>query len=160
MSDMNTTIKSVLRYDYRTKHKPKVDLSPSSFPVCSLVWFTKMFHQAQTGTFENQTGILLNIFAEAGNGLHKHIQYGLGFTGKQFGHYYCDDYKCEGYVEFKFRPKPDDRVGKKIHWNTRNNICPHCGKGMQYLEVEIIDGKLRMCIDTIILNDDGRTYSV
>lgn len=160
MSNLNTTIKSVLRLDYRTQHKPKVDLTPSSFPICPLVWFTKLFHQEQTGFHENKTGVLLNIFAEAGKGLHKHIQYGLGFSGRQFGHYYCDDYKCAGYVEFKFRPKPEDRVGQKIHWNTRNNICPHCGKGMQYLEVEIIDGELKMAIDTILLADDGRSYEV
>lgn len=161
MSSLNNTIKNVLRYDYRTQHKPKVDLTPSSFPICSLVWFTKLYHQAQTGFHENKTGILLNIFAEAGKGLHKHIQYGLGFSGRQFGHYYCDDYKCkEGYVEFKFRPKPTDPIGKRIHWNTRDNICPHCGKGMQYLEVEIVDGELKMAIDTILLADDGRTYEV
>lgn len=158
MSSIENTIKQVLRIDYRTHHKPKTDLSPSSFPVCSLVWFTKMWHQRNTGYHENKTGVLLNIFAEAGKGLHKHIQYGLGFSGRQYGHYYCDDYKCEGYVDgSKWRPKPDN---KKVHWNTRDNICPHCGKGMQYLEIEIRDGELTMCIDTIMLNDDNRTYSV
>lgn len=143
-----------------TKHKLKETLSPSAFPMCSLVWFTKLYHQVNHGAFENKAKVLLNIFAEAGKGMHSYLQYSLGFTGRLYGHYYCSDYKCAGYVNTQngmFRPKDGD---PKVHWWTKDNICPHCKKGMQYLEVQIIDGDLQMQIDCILLNDDGVTYSV
>lgn len=152
-SSFDTLIENALQHKEITSHKPKAKMSASMFPMCSILLCTQLWHQRSSGYFWRQASTLLEVFAGAGIAMHEKIQYALGFSGRQFGHYHCKDYRCkEGYLDPKgFRPKPDN---PRLHQYTTDNICPHCGKGMAYVEIEIVRDDVVMYLDSVIVDVD------
>lgn len=146
-------ISDCMEHSEITSHKKKEMMSASMFPMCSIMLFLQLLHQENSGNFWRQSNMLLELFAAAGIEMHSKIQYALGFSGRQFGHYHCQNYKCkEGYLNpGQFRPKQDD---PRLHTFTTDNICPHCGKGMAYVEIELKTKDIVMYIDSILVNPD------
>lgn len=149
-SSFDTLIEDALQHREITSHNPKTKMSASMFPMCSILLCTQLWHQRSSGRFWRQANTLLEVFAGAGIAMHEKLQYALGFSGRQYGHYHCKDYKCkEGYIDTKgFRPKVDN---PRLHTFTTDNICPHCGKGMAYVEIEIQLDDIIMYLDSVIV---------
>lgn len=149
-------MEQALRHTVVTQHRPKQKMSASSFPQCSIALVTQFIHQTYAGFTNKKTSTLLQVFAGSGTAMHKAVQNGLGNTGRLYGNYCCGDYKCENYIDtIRFRPKLDN---PKLFTNTTNNICPACGKPMEYVELEINDPIIDMYIDAVILDDDGYAH--
>lgn len=152
-SAFDSLIEDALEHKEITSHKPKVKMSASMFPMCSILLTTQLWHQRNSGFFWRQASTLLEVFAGAGIAMHEKLQYALGFSGRQFGHYHCKDYRCkEGYLDPKgFRPKLDN---PRLHTFTTDNICPHCGQGMAYVEIEIQRDDVVMYLDSVLVDVD------
>lgn len=150
-------MEETLRHKVVTQHKPQEKMSASSFPQCSIALVTQFIHQKYSGFRNKQATTLLGIFAGAGTAMHKAIQDGMGYSGRLYGNYCCANYKCDNYIDTsKFRPKLDN---PKLFKNTTDNICPKCGRGMSYVELEINDPIIDMYIDIVLRFDDG-TFGV
>lgn len=153
-SHIDVLIDDALDHSEVTSHNKKTKMSASMFPMCSILLFTQLLHQENSGHFWRKTNILLEVFAGSGMAMHEKIQYALGFSGRQFGHYHCKDYRCkEGYLDPKgFRPKIDN---PRLHTFTTDNICPHCGRGMAYVEIAIERDDIVMYLDSVLVSGEG-----
>ena len=154
VSHIDTLIDEALDHTEITSHNKKTKMSASMFPMCSILLYTQLLHQENSGHFWRKASILLGVFAGSGIAMHEQIQYALGFSGRQFGHYHCKDYRCkEGYLDPKgFRPKIDN---PRLHTFTTDNICPHCGKGMAYVEIAIERDDITMYLDSVLVSGEG-----
>lgn len=151
-SPIDYLINDALEHVEITSHKPKTKMSASMFPMCSIMLFTQLLHQNNSGFFWRKSSTLLSVFAAAGIEMHKQIQYSLGFSGRLFGHYHCQNYKCSSYLDTRgFRPKMDD---PRLHAFTTDNICPHCKRGMAYVELELVRDDIVMLLDAVLVNED------
>lgn len=153
-SHIDVLIDDALDHSEITSHNKKTKMSASMFPMCSILLFTELLHQENSGHYWRRASILLNVFAGSGIAMHETIQYALGFSGRQFGHYHCKDYRCkEGYLDPKgFRPKIDN---PRLHTFTTDNICPHCGRGMAYVEIAIERDDIIMYLDSVLVSGEG-----
>ena len=153
-SPLDEFIEDALHHEELTDHNPKKQMSASMFPMCSILLFTQLWHQRTSGRFWRKSNVLLDIFAGSGTAMHEKLQYALGFSGKQFGHYHCKNYRCKDYLKTDgFRPKIDN---PKLHTFTTDNICPTCGRGMAYVEIAIERDDIIMYLDSVIVVGKGK----
>lgn len=137
-------------------------LSPSMFPICPIVWFTKLVHQKNRGKSDTKASTLLNIFAASGIGAHKNIQDALGHSGQMHGNWVCVNRDCSKAKEAK---SVYDENGKRIkkgrptRTRSENNVCPECGSFLEYKELLILYKGIKGYVDAMIKNPDG-TYSL
>ncbi len=160
-SPVDKMIDAALDRSEITKGWPKKWISPSMFPICSVQEYIKQLYQKKNGGVTQETGIMLEIFAAAGTGMHNAMQKGMALSGQFYGHWKCtNDKECSlakkaksSYVDGKYKR------GKYTRLRSTDNICPECKKPMKYEEIKILYKKLKGYVDGIIDNLDG-TYSL
>lgn len=144
-----------------SKGWPKKWISPSMFPICSVREYIKQQYQKKWGGVTQETGVMLEIFAGAGTGMHNAMQKGMAASGQFYGHWKCqNDKECSlgkaaksSYKDGKYKK------GKYTRLRSTDNICPECKKPMKYEEIKILYKRLKGFVDGIIDNLDG-TYSL
>lgn len=148
---MNNTFKSPKgrRPEYR----------PSSFPSCSVLVYAKLIKGLSRGYFEEDRQASSDYFTSVGTVAHEVIQFHMGYTGHVFGDWKCKNYGgcSKGAAGLDIYNKHGEliRPGKLTLKNCKNNICPECGSGMEYIEKEIKFRGLKGHIDGIIELPDG-----
>jgi len=139
----------------------KKRVSPSMFPVCSVLEYAKLLYSKHNKAMTGESGTMLNIFAKAGTGMHESVQNALGASGQMVGHWKCTNRKCEEHHKTKDVWRDGKRVKKGKFTRTRstNNKCPKCKLPMDYVELKVLYKSLKGYVDGLIDNLDG-TYSI
>lgn len=129
-------------------------LSPSQFPICPVLSLLRTSFQDAGYKSSSRSGAL-EIFAGIGENTHLAVQYHLGFSGKLWGRWACKNKSCRLYVG-SWPKKGERRFSAE---KTTDNICPCCGRPMEYIELKVYRGTVRGKIDVILKFDDG-TFGV
>lgn len=139
----------------------KKRVSPSMFPVCSVIEYAKLLYSKHNRAMTGESGTMLNIFAKAGTGMHESVQNALGASGQMVGHWKCQNRKCEEHHKTKDVWRDGKRVKKGKYTRTRstNYLCPKCKQPMAYVELKVLYKSLKGFVDGLIDNLDG-TYSI
>jgi hypothetical protein len=147
---------------YESRHGRRPEFRPSSFPLCSVLTFTRLQEGASRGYFKEKITASGDFFSGVGTYAHENIQHHIGYSGQIFGDWKCRNKECRHGKRAMDLFNEDAKLirkGKLTRKNSTNNRCPCCAEGMEYIEKEIRYKGLKGHIDCIIKLPNG-TYWV
>lgn len=139
LREFNSHYRDAVQQEHLDRTKREDTLRVSGFPYCGLRHlFLKLTANPRMINFGGA------YYTGAGTVTHDALQHWLGYTGRMYGAWVCQEPGCKGHREF-----------------SNKNTCPSCGGIMRYKELEVkafdhISGHL----DGIYRTKDGELFVV
>lgn len=160
---VSKAVKAAMENSWITKDGWKPSFSPSSFPLCSIKSWMKIYRGEALGYYESEKGFGSSFFTEIGHVVHETVQFFLGDSALQWGDWKCKNKKCIKYKEGQpVYNKKGKRIskGKMTRTATTKNKCPKCKERMGYEEVKIMFKGIKGYVDGIFMYPDGSVWVV
>ncbi len=145
---------------FTTRHGRGVEFRPSSFPQCPIINYLKKIWYDNAGYNIAERSCSMDYYCDVGTVVHETVQFHMGDSGAQFGHYRCINPNCKhGKAGMPVRDAAGNiiKAGKLTRKNTFNNKCPKCKERMFYEELTVKYKGIKGHVDGVIRRPDG-TY--
>lgn len=148
---------------FTTRHGRGVEFRPSSFPQCPIINYLRKVWYDAAGYNLAERSCSMDYYCDVGTTVHETVQFHMGDSGSQFGHYRCINEKCKKGRAGKNKLDAAGNIvkaGKLTRKNTFNNKCPSCKERMFYEELTVKYKGLKGHVDGVIRLPDGRYWII
>lgn len=162
-SFISETFYQALDNKFTSRHGRGVEFRPSSFPQCPVInWLKKVWYD-NLGYNIAERSCSMDYYCDVGTTVHETVQFHMGDSGAQFGHYRCINPKCKhGKRGMNLYDAAGNLVqaGKLTLKNTLNNRCPKCKERMFYEELTVKYKGLKGHVDGVIKLPNGKYWII
>lgn len=162
-SFISDTFYKCLENKFVTKHGRGVEFRPSSFPQCPIINYLKKVWYDELGYNIDERSATMDYYCDVGTVVHETVQFHMGDSGVQHGHYRCINPKCKhGKAGQNTLDAAGNitKAGKLTRKNTVKNRCPKCKERMFYEELTVKYRGIKGHVDGVIKMPDGRYWII